>query len=85
MKKIDDSFFITKLQNVDVKDSDNLYPDLKNFKFEEDSKLSKLKPIIVDCYYNDICYGGLDFYKNIIENNSGSLDKKSKITDSSEK
>lgn len=80
IQKVDDSFFVTRLQNTDVKSTDNLAIDLKNFTFEEENKTKILKSEIVDCYYNDICYEWLIYYENNIKNNTSKGSKKGAIT-----
>lgn len=63
-----DDFFITKYQNIDIKDEDNLFVDIKNFNnfnFIESNR--DLKQEILNCLYKDNCLGTFDDYKNNIE------------------
>ena len=72
IEDIDESFFITKYQNIDVADEDNLYTNLKNFEYEELEEKKELKQEIVRCLYKNICFP-LDYHKDMIEINNGIL------------
>lgn len=62
IEDIDELFFITKYQNIDIKNEDNLYNDLKSFKYKE-HKTRYIKEKILECLYEDKCYWTLDDYK----------------------
>ncbi len=65
IKKIDDSFFTTKYQNINISDNDNLFIDLKKIKYEElEIKSQKLE--FVNCLYKNECFN-IEFYKWYIE------------------
>jgi len=71
--EIDKSYYVTKYQNLDIPVQDNLYIDLKNFKYEEFQWEKRyLKEEIVNCLYKNICFP-LGYYKDKIAINKGTL------------
>jgi hypothetical protein len=55
IKDIDDSFFVTKYQNIDIKAEDNLYNHLKNFEYTSNKWFVYFKEVMFDCLYKNIC------------------------------
>lgn len=64
---IDESFFVTKYQNIDIADEDNLYIDLKALQSWDmpDQSIGYKKRSIIDCLYADECVWW-GYYKNLI-------------------
>jgi hypothetical protein len=66
IKDIDDSFFVTKYQNIDINSEDNLYNYLKDFEYTSDRQFIRFKEVMIDCLYYDKCHISLeDFNLNI--------------------
>ncbi len=80
IEEIDDSYFITKYENTDIADEENMYFFFKEFNFEAsptEHESRYIKEDIVECLYKDNCYPW-EFYeakleklnwKEIVDNN----------------
>lgn len=71
IQKIDSSFFVTKYQDINMEDKDNLYIDLKKFEYKELFKYKELREFknikldMVSCLYENKCYNK-SYYKYLI-------------------
>jgi signal transduction protein with GAF and PtsI domain len=82
--KIDDGFFVTKLEKTEVADSDNLFMEVRNFEYTEDSKMKSLKALMASCYFGDECRGGLDAYQEAMQGENVSWADKKVLSDAGE-
>ncbi len=69
--EIDKSFFISKYQNTEIKDEDNLYISIKKFKYNEKTlkqigTKKKAKEKFFECLYENKCYWNLEDYEKIV-------------------
>lgn len=69
IEEIDDSYFITKYENVDIPDEENMYFFFKEFDFENspyEHKSRYIKEDIVECLYQNNCYSW-EYYEEKID------------------